>query len=344
MAQIEKPQLNLDKWNDLFQNPPTNFPYYGENYEPKEGEKLIKGENINFRKEYVQCLLVDIKDLSYNGFDNIDICYRGEGRGKSKFSAQKEYVRYCLMKKLGLINYEWILEEIIYFTLSDYMRALIKYIREPFRILILDEADELKRKNWAKPLVRAFISYLRRGRKFYKCLTLNLPNLKDLPEEIITDRATRLFEIMMQRDFDTMEYIRGHVKMFEIPRADACWSYVHQKLLDEEYIKNIIANLHADPKKSFVVLPNKIKCLDINFGKVFPFNEKKYEDLAVEKNAEYFNNSLSQGFSENEVKVMNMIFTYLADKKLIKAIFNEDESARRAYYRLKDNVNKVEVT
>ena len=66
--------------------------------------------------------------------------------------------------------------------------------------------------------------------------------------------------------------------------------------------------------------------------------------MAVEKNAEYFNNSLSQGFSENEVKVMNMIFTYLADKKLIKAIFNEDESARRAYYRLKDNVNKVEVT
>ncbi|MFW6174141.1 MAG: hypothetical protein ACOC5T_10405 [Elusimicrobiota bacterium] len=326
---MKKPQLDLQKWQKLFENPPKKFNSdYGE---------------ITFRREFVQSLLIDIKDLAHNGFDNLDICYRGEGRGKSKFTAQKEYARYCLMKELGLINWEWKLEEVIYITLFDFMRALIKYMDEPYRILILDEADELKKVNWAKPLVKSVISYLRRGRKFFKCLTFNLPNLKDLPEDIITDRATKLYELQMQRDFVDFTFIRGHSKMFEIPRADACWSFVHQTTLQEEKVKDTIANLHKDKNKSFIVLPNKIKCLDINFNNVFPFDEKEYENLSIEKNSDYFYNAMSQGFSENEIKVLNMIFEYLASQKAIKKIFGEDENARRAYYRLKDNVNKMNV-
>lgn len=338
---MNRPKLDNKKWKELFSNPQTTFFYDGETYQPIDGEKLEKGDKINFRKEFIQSLLIDIKDLTYNGFDNVDICYRGEGRGKSKFSIQKEFVRYSLMKKLGLVDYEWKLEEIVYFTLGDYMKALIKYLKNPFRILILDEADELKKINWYKPLVRAFISYLRRGRKFFKILNLNLPNLKDLPEDIIVDRATKLYEIQMARDFDSFVYIRGHAKMFEVPRADGCWSFVHEKILDEELVKDTIANIHGNKNKSFVALPNKIKCLDINFGNGFPFNEQEYEDLAFEKTADYFNDSLSQGFSENEIKVLNMIFNYLGSTKQIKSIFDEDEAARRAYYRLKDNVNKV---
>lgn len=338
---MKRPTLDNNKWKEMFDNPQTTFYYDGETYQPTEGEKLSKGDSINFRKEMIRSLLIDIKDLSYNGFDNVDICYRGEGRGKSKFSIQKEFVRYSLMKKLGLVTYEWKLEEIVFFTLGEFMKALIKHLKDPFRILILDEADELKKINWYKPLVRAFISYLRRGRKFFKILNLNLPNLKDLPDDVVVDRATKLYEIQMTRDFENFTYIRGHAKMFEIPRADGCWSFVHEAILSEELVKDTISNIHKNKNKSFVALPNKIKCLDVNFGNGFPFNEEEYEDLAFEKTADYFNDSLSQGFSENEVKVLNMIFNHLGQHKLISTIFNEDEAARRAYYRLKDNVNKV---
>lgn len=323
-----KPKLNIEKWNGLFKSPPTKF------------ETQDWGV-INFRKEFIQSLLIDIKDLSYNAFDNVDICYRGEGRGKSKFSAQKEYVRWYLLTELELINYDWILEEIVYYTLSDYMRALILYMDEPFRILILDESDELKRLNWNKPLVKSFISYLRRGRKFFKILNLNIPNLKDLPLDIVTDRANKLYEIQMGRNFENFEYNRGDVKMFEVPRADGCWSFVHKNILKEQLIKDTISNIHRDVYKSFVALPNKIKCLDIQFNNVFPFDEEAYEDLALKKTSEYFNSSLSQGYSENDIKVLNMIFEYLASNKLLTTIFMEDEPARRAYYRLKHNVNKV---
>lgn len=339
----KKPKLNLKLWDELFQNPPTFFRYDKETYQPKDGsEPLVKGEYINFRKEFVQSLLVDIKDLTHNSFDNLDICYRGEGRGKSKFAAQKEFVRYSLMKKLDLITWEWKLEEVVYFTLFDIMKALVKYMKEPYRILILDEADELKKTNWQKPIVRTIISYLRRGRKFSKVLNFNLPNLKDLPLDIILDRCTKLYEINMTRNFETFEFIRGHVKMFEIPRADAAWSYVHNGLLEEDKIKETISNIYDNKNKPYIVLPNKIKCLDINFGNEFPFNEDHYDDLAHDKNNDYFSNSLSQGFTENEVKVLNIIFTYLAEKKVIRSLFGEDEAQRKAYYRLKDNINKVD--
>lgn len=321
-------KLNLTKWDELFSDPPTFF-------------KTDYGE-INFRKEFIRSLLIDIKDLSYNGFDTIDITYRGEGRGKSKFTAQKEYARYCLMKELDLIDWEWKLEEVMFFTLHDYLKALIKYMNVKYRILILDEADELKRVNWSKTIVKAMISYFRRGRKFFKCLSLNIPNLKDLPEDIITDRCTRLYELQMKRNFESFEFIRGHAKMFEVPRADAAWSWVHKTTIEEQKIKDTISNIHKDKNKSYIVLPNKIKSLDVNFGKIFPFNEKEYEKLAITKNSNYFTNAMSNGFSENEIKVLNMIFAYLGQYKLISSIFGEDEAARRAYYRLKDNVNKME--
>jgi hypothetical protein len=321
-------KLDNDKWNELLNNPITKF-------------NTEDFGVISFREEFIKSLLIDIKDLTYNKFDNLDICYRGEGRGKSKFSVQKEYVRYSLMKELGLINYEWNLKEVLYFTLSDYLKALVKYMNEPYRILILDESDELKRQNWNRPIVKSFISYLRRGRKFFKILNLNIPNLKDLPLDIITDRANKLYEICMSRDFENFNYIRGMVKMFEIPRSDGCYSFVHKGILKEEFIKNIISNLHRDKYKSFIILPNKIKCLDLRFNNVFPFDENEYENYALEKTKDYFNNSLSHGYSENEIKVLNMIFNYLGSTKQIKSIFDEDEAGRRAYYRLKDNINKI---
>jgi len=117
-----KTELDLKKWNELFKNPPTKF-------------KAFEYGNINFRKEFIKSLLLDIRDLTYSDFDNIDICYRGEGRGKSKFAAQKEYVRWWLMTELGLISHEWSLQDVMYCTLADLLKALVEHMDEPYRQL-----------------------------------------------------------------------------------------------------------------------------------------------------------------------------------------------------------------
>lgn len=325
---MKQQELNIKKWNDLFQNPPTKF-------------KALDYGVISFRKEFVKSLLLDIRDLTYSDFDNIDICYRGEGRGKSKFAAQKEYVKWCLMTELGLISHDWVLTDIMYYTLSELLKALIKYMDEPYRQFILDEGDELKKMNWNKPNVKSFISYLRRGRKFHKIININIPNLKDIPLDVLTDRVNKLYQIEMTRNFETLNYDRGNVVMFEIPRADGCWSFAFKSIIKEQLVKDTISNIHRDMYKSFIVLPNKIKCLDIRFNKVFPFDEDEYKELALNKTIDYFNNSLSNGYSNNEIKILNMIFEFLASRRLIQDVFADNEAARRSYYNLKKNVNRL---
>jgi len=323
-----KTELDLKKWNELFKNPPTKF-------------KAFEYGNINFRKEFIKSLLLDIRDLTYSDFDNIDICYRGEGRGKSKFAAQKEYVRWWLMTELGLISHEWSLQDVMYCTLADLLKALVEHMDEPYRQFILDEGDELKRLNWNKPNVKSFVSYLRRGRKFHKIININIPNLKDIPLDVLTDRVNKLYQIEMNRNFETLNYDRGNVVMFEVPRADGCWSFAFNTVIKEQLVKDTIANIHRDAYKSFIVLPNKIKCLNIAFNKVFPFNEEEYKQLSLDKTTEYFNNSMSNGYSANQVKILNIIFEFLASRKLISEVFDDNESARRTYYRLKKDVNRL---
>lgn len=324
---MNKTKLDLIKWKELFKSPPTKF--------------KVEDGIINFRKEFIKSLLLDIRDLTHSDFDNIDICYRGEGRGKSKFAAQKEFVRWWLMTELKLITHEWMLEDIMYYTLGDLLKALIQYMDEPYRQFILDEGDELKKMNWNKPNVKSFISYLRRGRKFHKVININIPNLKDIPLDVLTDRANKLYQIEMTRNFETLNYDRGDVVMFEVPRADGCWSFAFNKVIKEQQIKDAISNIHRDANKSFIILPNKIKCLNISFNKVFPFDEEEYKQLALIKTTDYFNNSLSNGYSQNEVKILNMIFEFLASRRLIQELFSDNENARRGYYNLKKNVNKV---
>jgi len=328
---MDKPALDLVKWKELFKNPPTKF-------------IIEEFGTISFRHEFVKSLLLDIRDLTHSDFDNIDLCYRGEGRGKSKFAAQKEYVRWWLMTELKLISHDWVLDEVMYYTLGDLLKALVQYMDEPYRQFILDEGDELKKMNWNKPNVKSFISYLRRGRKFHKIININIPNLKDIPLDVLTDRANKLYQIEMTRNFETLNYDRGNVVMFEVPRADGCWSFAFNKVLKEQVIKDIISNIHRDANTSFIVLPSKIKCLDIAFNKVFPFDEEAYKQLALEKTTEYFNNSMSNGYSANETKILNMIFEFLAARKLISELFFDNEAARLVYYRLKNNVNRVSVT
>lgn len=297
---------------------------------------------INFRKEFIKSILLDIKDVVVDKFDNVEISYMGEGRGKSHFTMQKEYVRWFYLKKLKLIDYDWTLD-IVYSSLAKLMRDLVKYMDTPFRQFILDEGDELKKTNWYQPLVRMFFSYLRRGRKFRKFIHINHPNLKEFPEDIVTTRASNTYEIKMKYDLEKLEYIRGHARMCKIPRADVIYSFFHKKALEEMFIKNKISKLFNDKNKKFFVLPKEITCLDINFNSTFPFDEAKYEKKMLLETQEYFKFTQGHSISQVDAKIMNKIFFFLAEKKLVSEVFEDDENARRAYYRLKDNINKIDM-
>lgn len=293
---------------------------------------------INFSKEFIKMLLLEIKSVVVDRFDNVDFAYMGEGRGKSHFAMQKEYVKWYYLKRLGLINYEWSLD-IVYASLDSLMRDLIKYIDEPYRQFILDEGDELKKINWNKPIVKMFFSYLRRGRKFRKFIHVNHPNISELPEDLIAYRTHNLYEIEMEYDLETLEYVRGHTKMINIPKANQVYSFMHDKALNEMYIKNKISN---NLTNKFFVAPKEIVCLDVRFNGVFPFDEEAYEKKMAKETKDFFAFGISKNLTDNQVKILNMIFQYLADNRLVSSIFGEMENERRAYYELKKSINKIE--
>ena len=296
---------------------------------------------ITFRKEFVVAILLDIKDVVVEKFDNLDIAYMGEGRGKTQFALQKEWVRWYYLKKMDLISYDWGLD-IVYSSLSKLMADLVKYMQEPFRQFILDEADELKKINWYHPLVKMFFSYLRRGRKFRKFIHLNHPNLKELPEDIVTSRTNNTYEIKMENDLEKLEYKRGHVRMVNIPRANVGYSYYHKKPLDEMFVKNTISDLFKDKSKTFIVMPISIMHLDVNFNSTFPMDEEAYETKMEKETADHFKLAKGHSISQVDARTMNTLFIYMAENNLISKIFKENESARRAYYRLKDNIARID--
>jgi len=296
---------------------------------------------IVFRKEFIKCILMEIKDVVVEKFDNIDISYMGEGRGKTLFTLQKEYVRWYYLTEMDLISYDWGLE-LVYSDLSKLMADLVKYMNEPFRQFILDEADELKRINWYHPLVKMFFSYLRRGRKFRKFISLNHPNLKEMPEDVVTTRTNNTYEIKMENDLENLRYIRGHVRMVTIPRANVGYSYYHKGPIDEMFVKNTIADLFKDKNKTFIVMPNKIMNLDINFNSTFPLDEAAYEAKMEKETANHFKLARGHSISQVDARTMTTIFMYMVEQNLISKIFKENESARRAYYRLKDNIARID--
>ena len=309
---------------ELMKNPKTN-------YQTPHG-------NIDFRPEFVKMILLEIKSVVCDNFDNVDFAYMGEGRGKSHFAMQKEYVRWYYLKKLKLVDYEWGLE-IIYTSLGKLMRDLIKYTDKPFRQFILDEGDELKKINWHQALVKMFFSYLRRGRKFRKFIHINHPNISELPEDLIAYRTHNLYEIEMEYNLETLEYIIGHARLINIPRANITYSFVHDRALKEMYVKNKISH---NLSNKFFIEPSEVVCLDIRFNNVFPLDEKLYEAKMAKETKDFFAFGVSKNLTDNQAKILNIIFQYLADNRLISSIFDGMENERQAYYELKKNINKLE--
>src|SRR6056297_275855 len=96
---------------------------------------------INFRPELIRSILLDIKHAVYSDFDNLQITQGNEGSGKSSFIFQLAFVYHFFLKKFGLINYDFNLD-LVYFSLDKILNDMTNYADIPYKIYILDEADE----------------------------------------------------------------------------------------------------------------------------------------------------------------------------------------------------------
>ena len=298
---IEKvyPMLNLDKLKELYDNPPTSLKSPVGQYSPI------------YDKVVVRKYIIAIMQMIFNKMDLVIVFAGGEGTGKTTASTQDSYLCYYILNYIGMVDYPYTLPRIMNSTLKSIINNMNKYSREPFSIHILDEGNELNRKNWGNPLVQTFIQKLRRERSHLRIIFINLPQLGELTTDLTLARVNFVFQMRMKANVKTKLVEKGQTSFFIIPRSDEVYSYQNQINLTKSFIMDNFGRILDDKKKYYKPIPDYLCIKKFVRNGVWTFREKEYEVMKKEANEKF--GSMDVNLSRSEIWYLSK---YLDLKKL----------------------------
>lgn len=315
-----KPRFDEQKWSYYMKNTPTKF-------------RTPIGDIINFRKEFVKNILMDIRDMWKSEMDVVQFSQGDEGAGKTHFMSQVAYVYFWFMKEFNMIDYEWSLD-LIYFSLNKLNSDFNIKRNIPFMIYVLDEGDELSGENFWMPNNKQFRTELRRGRKFARLIFVNMPQVKEITSRIATTRGQKFYDVVLDRDLENFDLVKGNIGVWGIPRGKKAWSAKNREWLPKNKIKNKLSQLFKS-KDDFITFPPDLQLFDLRCNGAKVFDTKEYKKKAVKETTELLGTDVTLNFSRKDRAILQMVFEYLAENKLIKLIFDENEANRRAFFRLR---------
>jgi hypothetical protein len=261
------PKFNEKRYYELFNNPPTLF-------------NTPKGR-LNFRKELVKSVLAGCK-LLHNEFDRNNIYYGEEGSGKSHTVFQHTYLWWWCLKELGMINYEFGLH-LVYGRVQDIIDAFDKYKDIPYMLYVLDESEELNRKNWNSKLVKQFMGKLRRERKNLRVVNLILPALEEILPSIALSRVNWIVEVSVNMD-EKLNVIRGKYSLLNIPLGYEYYSPLKCDFISRTTIKRYLNERFYNKDRLFERLPFNLLAFTGTTNKVFVFDKQEYREWAKKIN------------------------------------------------------------
>ena len=269
------PNLNFDKIRELYLYPPKKLPtYYDEN-------KYITIDAFVFRK-----YLIGIIQMIFNHMDLVVCIIGDEGAGKSCKCSQDMFILWWLMKELGIIDYPFNINEIFVNTLRKFSELEDKYYGVPFRILGLDEGNELNRQDWKEDDVKLFWQRLRRERHEQRIKFINIPVLGEMIINIVLSRINFIFNMRNKNKAETGTLYKGDYDFYIIPRGDKIFSPFLSRELSKEEIKNKLY-LNLKDKSYLKGIPKDIKIKTCHCNGVWGFAEKDYIKELKETNKQY---------------------------------------------------------
>lgn len=280
-----KPTFNKERFKELLQSPPKTL-------ETPEG-------NINIDSRFFKSILMGCRLLDKE-FDRNNIYYGGEGTGKSHTAFQHSFIWWWCLNELGMINYSFTMENIVYGRVKTLMEAFDKYKDIPFVIYVLDESEELNRKNWNKPEVKEFMSKLRRERKNLRIVNLILPALEEILPSIALSRINWIVELKLNFDRE-LNPVRGYYSLFNIPSSYKYFSPMQGRNLSQKEIKSYLNARFYDNDKKFESLPKKLLAFTSYTNKTFVFDKQEYKDWSLKINNE--RNSEDEGDDKEIIKL-----------------------------------------
>ena len=268
------PKFNFKRLKELFENPPKKL-------KPQD----MSGEHdIIYDPFIVRKYMYGIIQMVVNEMDLL-VGYTGsEGSGKSCGCSQDINLMYYLLKELGLITYKYDINEMFFSTLDNFLTAEDNHFDEKFRILGLDEGNELNRQDWQDERVKTFFQRLRRERYNQRIKFICLPQLGELMTAIVLSRMNFIFNMYSTDDIETGTLNKGYCKFYIIPRNDKIYS-PHQKLeiTKKEIIDNLVINLD-DKKKYLKEIPSKLLIKKFRKNYIWGFSKKDYDKNLKETN------------------------------------------------------------
>jgi hypothetical protein len=264
-----KPVFNQERYNELMSKTPTSFKTYAGN---------IYGSKILVKSILTSCRLL------WHEFDRNNIYYGGEGGGKSHTVFQHTYIWWWCLNELGMINYDYGMH-LIYGKVKHLMEAFDTYKDIPFVIYSLDESDELNRKNWNKPVVKEFMSKLRKERKNLRIVNLIMPALEEMLPAITLSRIAWIIEIDVHLD-KNLNVVRGAFALMNIPISNTYTSPMWKNTISRREIKAYLGGRLYSNEDKFSSLPKKFLAFTDRTNKIFMFDKNEYRDWARNINAE----------------------------------------------------------
>lgn len=268
------PNLDINKLCSLYERPPEELQtYYNK-------DKILL-DSFVFRK-----YIIAIIQMVYNHMDLVVAFTGPEGSGKSTKCSQDMYIVWWILTELKIIDYKFNIKDMFFNSLHKLRATEDKYFDQPYRILALDEGNELNRQNWKDDEVNMFFQKLRRERYNKRIKFICIPVLGEMITNIVLSRVNFIFEMALGSNIESGTLTKGLVNFYIIPRAKRIYSPYKKSEISSHFIKTTLEENLKD--KSYLKgVPKEMIIKRIKANGIWGFPEKEYIKELKESNATF---------------------------------------------------------
>lgn len=320
--QKDFPKFNLNRLVELYKNPPSKLKTY------YDGSQDILIDQFVFRK-----CLIGIIQMLFNHMDLLCCAVGAEGAGKSCYISQVVYMMYWVLKEIGIIDYEFNIHDIAFNSLEKFREAEDKYFEEPFRLMWLDEGNELNRQDWRDDEVKMFFQRLRRERYNRRIKFISLPVLGELVVNIVL-RMNFIFEMINSNEIKTGTLYKGVYNFYVIPRGNAIFSEYHKKNLTQDDVKKALYT-NLKNKEYLKGMPPSIIVKKCFCNGTWGFTEKEYIKELKETNRTF------SVFKGANLSLLECFYIYKANISMKKLGIKKTDIRYHPIFKAINRINKI---
>lgn len=268
--------FNLKRWKQIYEEPPDRLT------NSLDGKSFSVDPDV-FRKscQYVYDMVFKTQDV-FGLFGGI------EGSGKSTDASQVGFIFWYILKECNVIRedlgtyYEYTEENCLGHNLDAFLDLCDKYNDDLWRIIICDEAGDLKGEDRWEESNKLFRDDMRKDRKKLRIRLMCYPQPWELVKDFTLGRTNFVRINRFSKAKDGFGSNPDTVDTIIIPRGDYTYSFHTQELISRGEIKKAL--LAVTKERYTLEIPKKYIFKTSKKEDVFMFDAENYIKRAKEQN------------------------------------------------------------